>query len=100
MPLLLPGVARSQMYSTGVGKTTHCVSNASAALGWLLRHLPVAQDVGGFPCVPGGAASEPGPVFCACGQVGRVEIERSPPSRGRRPGLGFGLHTVHTNRMR
>ena len=81
----------SQSYATGIGKATHCVSNASATLRWMLQHLPVAQDDAGFDCAP--LPPFPGPFGCACGQIGRVELTRPPGRRG----LGFGLHTVATN---
>ena len=67
-----------------MGKSTHCVSDGSAALAWFQQHLPVVQDQGGFPkCVNA--------EFCPCGNLGRVSVEPGVPKHG------FGLHTVHTN---
>lgn len=86
MALLLLVQATAQLYSSGVGKATHCVSNAPAALNWLMEHLPVAKDEGGFD-------SCQDEEYCPCGQVGRVELLTPPQQHG----LGFGLHTVHTN---
>ena len=53
----------SQSYATGIGKATHCVSNASVTLRWMLQHLPVAQDDAGFDCAP--LPPFPGPFGCA-----------------------------------
>ena len=76
----------AQLYTGGVGKSTHAASDAPAALKWMQKHLPVSHDVGAF----GGCVEN---AYCRRGQTGRVELLT--PAVGR---LGYGLHAVHTNR--
>ena len=89
-----------QMYSSGIGKATHLVSDAPAALSWLTAHLPVYHDHAGLDCT-----SMPEPfneTFCPCGQAGRTGLfcPDCPPCRNCQPwshGGGFGLHTISYN---
>ena len=90
--LMLLGGAEAQEYFSGVGKTTHLVSDAPAALSWLLQHMPSSHDTDGLQCtVQPGTFNES---FCPCGQAGRVELEcpECPDWQ-----LGFGVHTISYN---
>jgi len=96
--LLLARAAAAQMYSSGIGKTTHLVSDAAGTLDWMLTHLDATHDTGGLECtsLPG---SEYDQVYCACGQAGRVKM-RCPGCQDGPSTLslwGFGLHAISYN---
>eukprot|EP00937_MAST-01D_sp_MAST-1D-sp2_P002565 g2565.t1 len=97
MLCLIAAGAQAQMYSSGIGKATHLVSDAPAALSWFTHHLPVSHDTAGLHCT-----AQPGDfneTFCPCGQAGRVSLWciECPPCAGCQPWGkqgGFGLHTL------
>lgn len=97
--LFFVGGALAQTYQSGIGKTTHRVSDALGVAAWFEAHLGLRPDYRGLDCPSG---------FCACGQIGRVHFDSGPqkkfgiaPSeetdRALGPGTGFGVHAVATN---
>lgn len=89
----------AQTYQSGIGKSTHCVSDALRVGSWFREHMSLEPILDGLDC-PGGV--------CACGAVGRVQLDPTPlqraiitdsswTSRSLGPGTGYGLHAVTTS---
>lgn len=99
LALWLARSAAAQTYQSGIGKSTHCVSDAMAVGAWFQKYLSLEPILHGLDCPNG---------LCSCGAVGRVQLDPTPlqravitdsswSPRSLGPGTGYGLHAVTTS---